>query len=74
MSRTDKTRPYHVKMAELQEADPFGTRREAWVTWRREFGCGRSCKSCYGWASKQEDRKARRQSKTQTRNWKKEYE
>jgi hypothetical protein len=44
MSRTDKTRPYRVKLAEAQSADPYGTTREAWLVWRPEFRC--CCKSC----------------------------
>lgn len=74
MSRTDKTRPYHIKMAELQQADPYGTKREAWVTWRHEFRCGRSCNTCWGWEGKAEDRRVRHEGKRQAQNWRKDYE
>lgn len=73
MSRTDKTKPHHVKMDELRETDPYGTRREAWVTWRPEFRCGHTCYCNYGWWE-QEKSKARRDRKRQARDWEKEYE
>lgn len=42
--------------------------------WRREFGCGRSCTTCYGWAAKADDRSARRRGRRAARDWEKEYE
>lgn len=66
VSRTDKTRPYRVKIAEYPE--------NADIYWRPEFGCGRSCKHCWGGWAKAEDRRDRQAAKRQTRNWQREYE
>lgn len=73
MSRSEKTRPYHVKIDELRSTDPFGTRREAWVTWRHEFRRGHNCYCNNGWYEQQKS-KDRRARKAAARNWKKEYE
>lgn len=75
MSRTEKTRPFHVKQDELRAADPYGFRRDPYgMTWRPEFGCGRNCKTCYGWLAKADDRRARHEAKRQAANWQREYE
>jgi hypothetical protein len=74
MSKTDKTRPYDVKKAELDQADPYRARREWAFEWHHEFRCGRSCKTCWGWWAKAEDRRARNEGKRQARNWRKDYE
>lgn len=65
MSRTDKTDPCRIKAAQLPP--------DALIYWRPEFGCGRSCKHCWGWWAKAEDRRVRREAKRQTRNWQHEY-
>ena len=66
MSRTDKTDPVAVKKAQLPEG--------ADIYWRPEFGCGRSCKHCYGWWAKADDRRRRQEGRRQARNWRAEYE
>jgi hypothetical protein len=65
VSRTDKTRPYEVKLRELPP--------NAVIFWRPEFGCGRSCKHCWGWHAKAEDRRVRQERKRQARDWQREY-
>jgi hypothetical protein len=67
MSRTDKTRPYAVKLAEATAADPYGTRRESFICWRPGLhGCADSCWQCTGWR-KAERRRDRREGKRETR-------
>lgn len=76
MSRTDKTRPQAIKRAEVEQADPYGTRREAFTDWRGELrGCprGRRCNLCHGY-TEEEKQRAKRQAKERTRNWRREYE
>jgi hypothetical protein len=59
MSRTDKTRPYAVKLDEATTADPYGTRREAFICWRPGLhGCADSCWQCRG--SRRAENKRRR--------------
>lgn len=72
MSRTDKNRPYFLKLAEVERADPYGTKREAFIMWRPGLhGCAHSCWMCRG--SSDERRASRREGKRQARNWDKEY-
>ena len=63
MSRTDKTRPYRVKQAEL----PPG----AYTNWRPEFGCGQSCPTCG--VPESVRRENRRTGKAECRDWQREY-
>lgn len=76
MSKTDKTRPYYIKKAEVENDNPYGIRREGYLCWRGELrGCprGRRCFLCHGWVEVEKQR-AKRQAKEATRNWRKEYE
>lgn len=75
MSRTDKTRPFRVKQDELRAADPYGFNRDTYqMTWRPEFRCGASCKSCgtYWW-NRGLKRRGRRDAKRACRNWTEEW-
>lgn len=70
MSRTDKTRPYHVKREECEKADPYSMKREAHIDWRSGLhGCGiPECYMCGGWAT-EENRKERRRGRKQAKDW-----
>ena len=71
MSRTDKTRPFHVKQDELRQADPYGYARDPYQrTWRPEFRCGHSCRTCGDreWYRNQK-RRDRQQGKKAAQNW-----
>lgn len=73
MSRTDKTRPYALKLAEAQRENPYLARREAYWMWRPGLhGCKDSCWMCSGWRH-EENRKTRRQAKAAARDWEREY-
>ena len=76
VSKTDKTRPYHLKQAEVERADPYGIRRERYICWRGELrGCpkGRRCFMCHGWVEIEKQR-AKARAKVALRNWWREYE
>lgn len=75
MSKTDKTRPFHVKQDELRAADPYGFNRDTYqMTWRPEFSCGASCRSCgtYWW-TRQQKRRERQDARRAVRDWQREY-
>ena len=71
MSRTDKTRPYRVKEAELAAADPYGARREHYASVPALWGCPSSCWMCRGHLH-EENRRSRREGKRAARDWERE--
>ena len=71
MSRTDKTRPYRIKLAEADQTDPYGIKREASIMWRRGLAScplGKKCMACGGWA-RMVNRRDRQQGKREARDW-----
>ena len=72
MSRTDKTRPFHVKQDELRHTDPYGFNRDPYHgTWRGEYRCGASCRTCgtRAWTAKTRSARDRREGKKAAQNW-----
>ena len=75
MSRTDKTRPYWVKLREAQAVDPYRARRGDYVGWDREvFGCAHSCWMCAGSGREQLRRRRRIDRRNALTKWEGEYE
>jgi hypothetical protein len=67
MSRTDKTRPYAVKLAEATAADPYGARHEFFELHNTELkGCPHSCWQCRG-SHRDARRRQRREGKRNLR-------
>lgn len=74
LSKTDKTRPWRLKEAEVKKADPYRARRQEFMWVHSELiGCPDSCWMCVGWRH-DENRRTRRRGKDMARNWQKEYE
>lgn len=74
MSKTDKTRPWSLKVEEANAADPYGARREGYpYSDPSIWGCPSSCWMCRGHI-KMENRKTRREGKRAARDWRKEWE
>lgn len=73
LSKTDKTRPWSIKVAEVRARDPYRARREAYPWDRHVYGCAHSCWMCRGYLA-YERRVERRAGKQATRDWQKEYE
>lgn len=73
MSKTDKTRPWRIKVKEADSADPYGARQGGYPHTPGIWGCPSSCWQCRGYM-KYQTRQHRRQGKAKTRDWRKEYE
>jgi hypothetical protein len=78
VARTDKTRPWQVKVKEYEVKRPRHVDRELGWTywtyewWRGEFRCG--CKTCgYDAFETPRRKKQRTEGKRQTRDWLREY-
>jgi hypothetical protein len=75
MSKTDKTRPYWVKLKEVEAADPYRARRDDYIGWDREvFGCPHSCWMCVGSWRDERKRRDRTEKRRALHDWRKEYE
>ena len=58
MSRTDKTRPWHIKVAEADAADPYGARQGGYPHAPGIWGCPSSCYMCRGsWDERRRERR-----------------
>jgi hypothetical protein len=68
LSKTDKTRPWQVKIDEANARDPYGARRGGYPHAPGIWGCPDSCYMCTGWR-REENRRSRRQGRRAARNW-----
>jgi hypothetical protein len=69
VSRTDKTRPYDVKLRERQAADPYRARRAyAFDHDTALAGCAHSCWMCRG-PQRDDRRRTRREGRKAAQNW-----
>lgn len=71
MSKTDKTKPYHLKQEEYRNhfprtQDDWPRTYRAYQWWRGVFRC--SCDMCSQYA-KEEGKKRRREGKREARDW-----
>lgn len=72
LSKTDKTRPWHIKVEEARQADPYTARHQSYPYAPGIWGCPASCYMCRGYL-KEENRRDRRQGKRSARDWQKDY-